>query len=51
MEKKGDEYYQTPGTVTFAMRTLVEKINQELLDRNIKRAKDGNSNYRDNEPG
>ena len=41
LEKKCEEYFQTSGTVTFAMRTLVEKINQELLDRNIKRAKGG----------
>lgn len=41
MQKKGEEYYQTPGTVTFAMRTMMEKVNQEMLDRNIKRAKDG----------
>ncbi len=41
MLKKGEEYYQTAGTVTFAMRTMMEKINQEMLDRNIKRAKDG----------
>lgn len=41
IQKKGEEYYQIPGTVTFAMRTMMEKINQEMLDRNIKRAKDG----------
>ena len=42
MEKKCEEYFQTPGTVTLAMRTLLEKFNQELLQRNLKRAKDGN---------
>ncbi len=41
MQKKGEEYYQTAGTVTYAMRTMMEKVNQEMLDRNIKRAKDG----------
>ncbi len=41
IQKKGEEYYQIPGTVTFAMRATMEKINQEMLDRNIKRAKDG----------
>lgn len=41
LEKKCEEYFQTSGTVTFAMRTLVEKINQELLGRNIKRANGG----------
>ena len=41
IQKKGEEYYQIPGTVTFAMRTMMQKINQEMLDRNIKRAKDG----------
>ena len=42
MDKKCEEYFHIPGTVTFAMRSLVEKFNQELLDRNIKRAKGGN---------
>ena len=35
LEKKCEEYFQTSGTVTFAMRTLVEKINQELLGEMI----------------
>ena len=41
MEKKCEEYFQTAGTVTLAMRTLVEKFNNDLLQRNLKRAKDG----------
>jgi hypothetical protein len=41
MEKKCEEYFQTAGTVTLAMRTLVEKLNNDLLQRNLKRAKDG----------
>jgi len=41
MEKKCEEYFQIPGTVTFAMRTLMEKVNQELLQRNLKRAAGG----------
>ena len=39
--KKLESYYQTAGTVTFAMKTLVEAINSDLLDRNLKRIKEG----------
>lgn len=41
LKKKGEEYYRISGTVTFAMRTLVDSINNELLDRNLKKARDG----------
>jgi hypothetical protein len=41
LQKKGEDYYKTVGTVTFAMRTLVELINNELLERNLKKTKDG----------
>ncbi|KAF0111215.1 MAG: hypothetical protein FD147_1153 [Chloroflexi bacterium] len=41
LQKKGEDYYKTAGTVTFAMKSFVESINNELLDRNLKRAKDG----------
>ncbi|PKN88845.1 MAG: hypothetical protein CVU45_07675, partial [Chloroflexi bacterium HGW-Chloroflexi-7] len=39
--KKLEGYYQTAGTVTFAMKTLVETLNSDLLDRNLKRVKEG----------
>lgn len=39
--KKLEGYYQTAGTVTFAMKTLVEALNSDLLDRNLKRVKEG----------
>ncbi|MHB8089926.1 MAG: hypothetical protein ACYDH2_16940, partial [Anaerolineaceae bacterium] len=31
--KKLEGYYQTAGTVTFAMKTLVNALNSDLLDR------------------
>lgn len=39
--KKLEGYYQTAGTVTFAMKTLVEALNSDLLDRNLKQVKEG----------
>lgn len=39
--KKLEGYYQTAGTVTFAMKTLVEALNSDLLERNLKRVKEG----------
>jgi hypothetical protein len=39
--KKAETFYQTAGTVTFAMKTLVESMNHDLLERNLRRAKDG----------
>ncbi len=39
--KKGEIFYRTPGTVTSAMRAVAEAINSDLLDRNLKKAKDG----------
>lgn len=38
---KSAVFYKTPGTVTSAMRFVAESINSDLLDRNLKRAKDG----------
>ena len=34
-------YYQTPGSVTSAMRTLAENLNKYLLERNLKAASSG----------
>lgn len=34
--RKAEGYYSTPGTVTFAMRVLVESLNADLLERNLK---------------
>lgn len=39
--KKLEVYYQTAGTVTFAMKTLVDALNSDLLERNLKRVKEG----------
>ncbi len=39
--KKLEVYYQTAGTVTFAMKTLVEALNSDLMERNLKRVKEG----------
>ncbi|MBA4385206.1 MAG: hypothetical protein C0410_10765 [Anaerolinea sp.] len=41
LSKKLEGYYQTAGTVTFAMKTLVEALNSDLLERNLKRVKEG----------
>jgi len=43
--KKASVYYNTAGTVTSAMRTLVEAINSDLLDRNLRKARDGAQVY------
>ncbi len=36
VKRKAESYFSTAGTVTFAMRALVETINADLLDRNLK---------------
>ena len=36
--KKGTLFYSSPGSVTNAMRLMAESINDELLDRNLKKA-------------
>jgi hypothetical protein len=36
VKQKADSYFSTPGTVTFAMRALVDTMNADLLDRNLK---------------
>ncbi len=41
LQKKAALFYKTPGTVTSAMRAVAEAINSDLLDRNLKKAKDG----------
>lgn len=39
-QEKVERYYQTPGTVTFAMKALVEALNNDLLERNLKKVKE-----------
>lgn len=39
--KKGELFYSSPGSVTNAMRLMAEAINNELLDRNLKKAATG----------
>lgn len=41
MMKKAALFYSTPGSTTNAMRMMAESINNELLDRNLKKAADG----------
>lgn len=41
MLKKAALFYNTPGSTTNAMRMMAESINNELLDRNLKKAADG----------
>ena len=36
-----DVYYKTPGSVTAALRSVVENLNQYLLDRNLRAASTG----------
>ncbi|PKO00411.1 MAG: hypothetical protein CVU42_04360 [Chloroflexi bacterium HGW-Chloroflexi-4] len=39
--KKLENYYKTAGTVTFAMKSLVDSLNSDLLERNLKGIKEG----------
>jgi hypothetical protein len=41
LNKKCRLFYKTAGTVTFAMKTLVDSLNSDLLARNLKRTKGG----------
>ncbi len=41
LQKKVEGFYATPGTVTFAMKTLLEAMNIDLMERNLRRAKEG----------
>ncbi|HSF82860.1 MAG TPA: hypothetical protein VLA49_16620 [Anaerolineales bacterium] len=41
LESLAQTYYKTPGSVTAAMRTVAEKLNQQLLDRNLREAGSG----------
>lgn len=43
LQEKVERYYQTPGTVTFAMKALVEALNNDLLERNLKKVKESGS--------
>ena len=41
LQKKAETYHQTAGTVTFALKTLVDALNKDLLERNLRLAKNG----------
>ncbi len=41
MLKKADLFYNTPGSTTNALRMMAESINNELLDRNLKKVSGG----------
>jgi hypothetical protein len=41
MQKKAALFYSAPGSVTSALRLMAEAINNELLDRNLKKAQAG----------
>lgn len=41
LQKKAALFYSAPGSVTSAMRLMAEAINNELLDRNLKKATAG----------
>jgi len=41
LERLAQTYYKTPGSVTAAMRTVAETINQQLLERNLREAGSG----------
>lgn len=41
MQKKALLFYSAPGTVTSALRLMAEAINNELLDRNLKKTQAG----------
>ena len=42
LQGSAKRYYRTSGTVTTALRTVAESINQYLLDRNLRNASTGN---------
>ena len=39
--KKSEIFFQTAGTVTFAVKTFADALNKDLLERNLRRAKNG----------
>ena len=41
LKRLAESYYKTPGSVTAAMRTVIESLNQYLLDRNLRGASSG----------
>ncbi len=41
LERLSSTYYQTPGTVTAAQRTVAQTLNQYLLERNLRNASTG----------
>ncbi len=41
LKRLSEAYYKTPGSVTAAMRNVVENLNQYLLDRNLRSASSG----------
>ena len=41
LQKSVDRYFQTAGTVTFALKNMVEALNNDLMDRNLKEVKNG----------
>ncbi len=41
LKKTVESFYKTPGTVTSGMRQVIEKLNNDLLTRNLDRSKEG----------
>ena len=41
LEKKAESYHHNPGTVTAGLRAIIEAINADLLERNLRRSKEG----------
>ncbi len=41
LKRLAESYFKTPGSVTAAMRTVIESLNQYLLDRNLRGASSG----------
>ena len=41
LTKKAEEYFKTSGTVTFAIKTFVDNLNGDLMERNLRRAQTG----------
>jgi len=41
LKRLAESYYKTPGSVTAALRAVIESLNQYLLDRNLRSASSG----------
>ncbi|MRR30697.1 hypothetical protein EG834_10335, partial [bacterium] len=41
LRKIAESFYKSPGTVTSGMRLVIEKINSDLLTRNLDRSQEG----------